>query len=138
VTGPTFGTITAVRGHGGETSIEVNDPRSTKHAFAIATQPEHGAAAIRSDGRIRVCTDPDAPPGGDAVTVKITDRDNRDRAIDVQIPVVIEDGDPGTDCSLDAFDGGCCDGGRGPRGSLPLALGVLYALRRRRATARRA
>jgi len=130
---PRAGTITAIHGDGGETSIKVNDPKSKKHSFAITAPPSHGAAKVRGDGRVRVCTDPEAAPGDDALTVTITDRSNRARQVDVQIPVVIQDGEPSLDCSLDDFDSGCCDGGGGPRGSLLLALGVLLALRRRRA-----
>lgn len=131
---PDFDKITAVRGQGGETSISVNDPKSKQHSFAIAAQPAHGMAAVRGDGRVRVCADPEAPPGDDAVTVTITDKAHSGRALDVEIPVVIEDGDPGAKpCSLASFEsGGCCDSGRSARGSLPLALGVLAVVRRRR------
>ncbi len=131
---PTADAITAVRGHGGETSIAANDPKGKKHTFAIAAPPSRGAAAVRGDGRVRVCTDPAAPPGEDAVTVTVADRADPARAVDVRIPVLVEDGDPGADCSIDDFEdgGGCCDSGRGARGSLPLALGVLLVLRRRR------
>jgi secreted trypsin-like serine protease len=131
---PTAAPITAIRGHGGETSIAANDPRSKKHAYAIAAPPARGAAAVRGDGRVRVCTDPAAPPGEDAVTITVTDRADASRKVDVRIPVLVEDGAPGADCSIDGFEdsGGCCDGGRGARGSLPLALGVLLVLWRRR------
>jgi endonuclease G len=131
---PTADPITAVRGYGAETSIAVNDPRSKKHAFAVSAPPSLGAAKVRDDGRVRVCTDPAAGPGEDSVTVTVTDRGDPARAIDVRIPVVVQDGDPGADCSVDDFEdgGGCCDSGRSARGSIPLALGVLLVLRRGR------
>jgi endonuclease G len=131
---PAAAPITAIRGHGGETSIAANDPRSEKHAFAIAAPPARGAAAVRGDGRVRVCTDPAAPPGEDSVTVTVTDRADSSRKVDVRVPVLVEDGAPGADCSVDDFEdgGGCCDSGRSARGSLPLALGVLLVLWRRR------
>jgi len=130
---PRFDSLSAVRGFGAETSISVNDPASKRHSFAIAAQPAHGTARVRDDGRVRVCTDPAAEPGGDAVVVTITDRANSIRKLDVEIPIEIEGGDPGVDCSVDDFDGGgCCDSGRSARGSLPLGLGVLVVLRRRR------
>ncbi len=131
---PTAAPITAIRGHGGETSIAANDPRSKKHAFEIAAQPSRGAAAVRGDGRVRVCTDPAAPPGADSVTVTVTDRADASRKVDLRIPVLVEEGDPAADCSVDDFEdgGGCCDSGRSARGALPLGLGVLLVLRRRR------
>jgi endonuclease G len=135
VPGPTAGRITAVRGHGAETSIAVNDPRTKKHRFKIAAAPSRGTAKVRGDGRVRVCIDPAAEPGEDVVTVTVSDQANADRALDVQIPVSIEDGEPGIECSVSDFEdsGGCCDGGRGARGQVPLALGVgLVLLRRRR------
>lgn len=135
---PAADAIAVVRGHGAETSIAVNDPRSKEHAFAIAAPPARGVAKVRGDGRVRVCADPQAEPGDDAVTVTVTDRCDRGRALDVRIPIQILDGEPDAACSVDDFDGGCCDSGRGAGGSLPLALGVLAVLRRRRAIFRRA
>lgn len=130
---PTAEAITTVRGHGGETSIAVNDPKAKKHTFSISALPSRGIASVRSDGRVRVCTDPEAAPGVDALTVTVADRADPARKLEVTIPVVIQDGDPGADCSVDDFDsGGCCDSRRGAGGSLPLALGVLAVLRRRR------
>ncbi|HWU89450.1 MAG TPA: trypsin-like serine protease [Kofleriaceae bacterium] len=131
---PTADRITTVRGTGGETSIAANDPKSKQHVFKIATPPAHGTAAVRDDGRVRVCSDPGAA-GEDAVVVNVADPADPARNLDVRIPVTVEDGPPGADCSADAFEGdtgGCCDSGRSPRGSVPLALGVLLVLRRRR------
>lgn len=131
---PLFGTLSAVRGYGAETSIAANDPKTKYHSFKIAAQPAHGAARVRGDGRVRVCIDPAAEPGTDAVTVTIADKGDAGRKLDVEIPIFIEGGDPGVDCSVDDFEdgGGCCDSGRSARGSLPLGLGVLAVLRRRR------
>jgi secreted trypsin-like serine protease len=129
---PAADAITVVRGRGAETSIRVNDPKTKQHAFSIAAQPSRGAAKVRDDGRVRVCIDPEATAGDDAVTVKIADRATAARAVEVRIPISVEDGEPEPDCSVDDFEGaGCCDSGRGGRGSLPLALGVLAVLRRR-------
>lgn len=130
---PAAGAITAIRGHGGETSIAVHDPKSKRHRFTISAPPSRGAAAVRGDGRVRVCADPEAAPGDDALTVTVADRADPARRLDVTIPVVIQDGAPPVEpCSLEGFEGGCCDSRRGARGSLPLALGVLVVLRRRR------
>ncbi|HWO25575.1 MAG TPA: trypsin-like serine protease [Kofleriaceae bacterium] len=130
---PAVDAITVVRGRGAETSIRVGDPKTKKHTFSVVEPPSRGAAKVRDDGRVRVCIDPEAAPGDDAVTVKIADRARAARAVSVRIPVVVEDGEPEPDCSVDDFEGGgCCDSGRGGRGSIPLALGVLAALRRRR------
>lgn len=126
--------LTAVRGHAAETTVVHNDPRGGDHTFAIATQPGYGSAAIRGDGRLRVCTDPGVV-GDDAVAVTVTDAGDASRSVTVTIPLTIEDGDPGADCDPEAFGddvGGCCDAGRSATGSLPLALGLLVVLRRRR------
>ncbi len=130
---PTAGALVAVRGQAAETSIEVNDPRGEEHAFAISVPPARGVAKVRDDGRVRLCADPAAEPGDDALTVTVTDRDDRARALDVRIPITVQGGQADEECSVDDFDGGgCCDAGRGAGGSLPLAIGVLAVLRRRR------
>jgi hypothetical protein len=131
---PSVGTITTIRGQGAETLIEANDPKTEKHVFKIATPPAHGSAAVRNDGRVRVCAAADFT-GADAVVVNIADAADPGRNLDVRVPVTVDDGTAGTDCSADEFEdegGGCCDAGRGPGGSVPLALGVLLVLRRRR------
>ncbi len=128
---PTFGELSAVRGGAAETTIEANDPRSSKHAFAITTPPMHGSAKVLGDGRLRVCTNPDVA-GTDQVTVTITDDNDASRSIFVTLPITILDGDPES-CDLDDFDdGGCCSTSRGAAGSVPLGLAVLLLLRRRR------
>ena len=139
---PSADPIVAIRGDGGTTQIEVNDPSSNSHTFAITTPPARGTAKVRSDGAVRVCTNADAAPGEDAVTVTITDTKRPGRALPLTIKVQIEDGTAGPPCNLDDFDtGGCCDSrGRAPSsgGAISLTLGVLAALAFRRRRRRRA
>lgn len=128
--------ISVVRGHGGETDIVHNDPVSAEHTFTIKTPPQYGTAKVRDDGRVRVCTNPDVQ-GGDKLVVTVADKANPARSLDVTVNILINAGDPGEDCDVDAFGegsdgGGCCDAGRSPAGAVPLALGVLAVLRRRR------
>jgi len=125
--------IVAVRGDGGDTRIAVNDPRSDAHRFEITVPPAHGAARVRGDGTVRVCTDPDAPDD-DALTVTITDTRHADRALPITIQIQISDGTAAASCDLDALDaGGCCDsGGRHSGCAIPLAIGVLAVILRRR------
>jgi len=125
--------IVATRGDGGDTKINVNDPASNSHSFAITAPPAHGMAKVRSDGAVRVCVDPDAAPGDDELTVAITDTKRSGRALPITIKVHIEDGTPGPPCDLDAFDsGGCCDSRGRSDGAIPLAIGVLALVIRRR------
>ncbi len=132
---PIFEPLRAVRGHAAETMIEANDPKSTSHTYKIVTQPGYGTAAIRNDGRLRVCTN-DSVAGDDVVVVEVADTKDPTRVISLRMPITIDDGDPGSDCDPEDFgsDGGCCDAGRSAAGSLPLGLGVLLLLRRRRRT----
>jgi endonuclease G len=135
---PSADPIFAIRGDGGTTQIQANDPSSNSHTFAITTQPARGMAKVRVDGAVRVCTNSDAALGEDAVTVTITDTKRPGRSLPLTIKVQIDDGTPGPPCNLDDFDtGGCCDSrGRASTsgGAIPLTLGVLAALafRRRR------
>ncbi|HEU4730950.1 MAG TPA: trypsin-like serine protease [Kofleriaceae bacterium] len=131
---PTADPITAVHGAGGDTTIRVNDPRSDSHRFEITTPPAHGTARVRSDGAVRVCTDPAATPGPDAVTVTITDTGHAGRALAITIAVQIEDGTAPPTCDIDAFDddGGCCDSGRSSGPAVPLTIVMLALVRRRR------
>jgi hypothetical protein len=125
--------IIAVRGDGSTTQIHVNDPASSSHSFAITTPPAHGTAKVRGDGAVRVCTDPEATPGDDALTVTITDTRRPERALPLTIKIEIDDGTPGPACDLDAFDtGGCCDSRGRSDGAPLLALGVLALVLRRR------
>ncbi|MDQ3298718.1 MAG: trypsin-like serine protease [Myxococcota bacterium] len=132
---PTAELITAVRGHAGEVSIVHNDPKSEDHSYAITVPPMHGKAKVREDGRVRVCTN-DNVAGGDSMVVSVTDKADPKRTVATKISILIEDGDAGSGCDVDAFGsdegGGCCDSGRSPAGALPLALGVLAVLVRRR------
>ncbi|MBA3455557.1 MAG: serine protease [Deltaproteobacteria bacterium] len=129
---PTFEPLSAVRGHAAETRIIANDPKSTSHSYKIVTQPGYGTAAIRDDGRLRVCTN-DSVAGDDVVVVEIADSKDPTRVLTLRMPIIIEDGDPGSGCDPEDFEGGgCCDAGRSAGGSLPLGLGVLLVLRRRR------
>lgn len=134
---PAADRITTVRGHGGETVIVPNDPKGQAHVFKIFSPPRRGTAKVREDGRVRVCAEAGVA-GEDSLVVNVADATDPARNLDVRIPVTIQDGDPGTDCSVDEFEddgdgaGGCCDSGRNASGSLPLALGVLLVLRRRR------
>jgi endonuclease G len=137
---PSADPITAIHGDGGETAIDANDPAAARHTFAVTTPPTHGAAEVRSDGVVRVCTDAAAAPGDDQLTVTITDASHPARAVVLTIPIHIEDGAPAQTCNPGAFDtaeldasgGGCCDAGRAPGGALPLAIGVLALITRRR------
>ena len=132
---PTAEPLTIVRGHGAETTIVHNDPKAKDHTFAITTPPMFGMAAVRDDGRVRVCTN-DNYAGPDSVVVTVTDKANPMRTATVKVPVTIEDGDVGENCDPNAFGegdgGGCCDSGRSAGGALPLSLGVLAFLIRRR------
>jgi uncharacterized protein (TIGR03382 family) len=131
---PQADAIVAGIGDGGETRIEVHDPRSDSHRFEIEAQPAHGVARVRRDGAVRVCVDPAATPDTDELVVKIIDDKRSTRALSLAIAIDIQAGAaPATPCDLDAFDsGGCCDSGGGSAGALPLAIGVLALLRRRR------
>jgi len=130
---PRAGRIVAAQGNGGNTRISVNDPKSDAHSFAITTPPAHGMANVRGDGAVRVCVDPAAPPGDDALTITITDTKHDGRALPITIPIQITGGTPAPTCSLDDFDtgGGCNSRGRSG-GAIPLTIGVLVLILRRR------
>ena len=123
---------------GAEATVVAGDPLATEHVFAIAAPPAHGAAVVRADGRLRVCSD-GGGAGVDAVTVTVTDAADATRAVD-QVFAIAVAAPAGGDCDPTAFadglgagdGGGCCDAGAGAAGSIPLALGVLAILRRRR------
>lgn len=124
--------IVATRGNGGNTKISVNDPRSDAHSFAITAPPAHGMANVRSDGAVRVCVDPTAAPGDDELTITITDTKHAGRALPITIPVQIKDGTPAPICSLDDFDSGGCNSRGRSGGAIPLTIGVLLLILRRR------
>lgn len=124
--------LSAVRGFAADVTIDANDPKSDKHTFAITTQPKYAKAAVRDDGRLRVCMDPGVV-AKDSLGLSITDKNDPTRTLAYTIPIDIADGEPADSCDLEAFDsGGCCDSGRSAGGSLPLGIGVLALLRRRR------
>lgn len=126
---PTAASIVAVHGAGGETQVEPNDPRGGAHTYAIAEQPMHGEAAVRDDGRVRVCPEP-MFAGDDVVVVAVGDADDARRVVQITVPITVEDGGGG-ECDVDDFEGGgCCGASRG--GSWWLAIGVLALLRRPR------
>jgi endonuclease G len=132
---PSFGDITARRGDAGETTIVPHDPVGKQHVFEIVTPPAHGMAVVRDDGRVRVCTDSNAPAGSDSMAVTITDANAPGRKLAVTIPITIEDGTPPASCDVHAFSeggGGCCDAGHGGAGSVVLAGLVGWLLRSRR------
>lgn len=126
--------IAAGPGDGGNTRINVNDPKSSAHSFAITAPPAHGMANVRSDGALRVCVDPAATPGDDELTVTITDTKHDGRALPITIPIQIHDGTaPAMPCNLDDFDtGGCCDSRGRSGGAIPLTISVLALILRRR------
>jgi len=118
-----------------EVKLEANDPLSNDHTFALTTPPAHGTAAVRADGEVRVCLDGSQMP--DSLTVTITDQKDSTRKLDWVMSIMPISGDAPKSCDPNAFEGGsdsggCCDAGRSPGGSLPLGLGVLIVLRRRR------
>ena len=131
---PTADPITAVPGGGGDGWIDINDPGSDDHRLVVTTPPRHAQANVRDDGAIRVCADPDAAPGDDALTVTMTDTKHSYRTLAITIPLTIAAGTAMGPCDLNTFaeTGGCCETGGRPGGALPLALGVLAVVRRRR------
>ncbi|CAN5744935.1 hypothetical protein BH11MYX2_BH11MYX2_15630 [soil metagenome] len=130
---PTWDALHASRGGAADTTIDANDPMSSKHSFEITTQPKYGMAAVHSDGALRVCTSADVT-GADKVVVTITDTDHPDRKLLVVMPIEIENADSPGSCNLDDFGdgGGCCSSSGHPGGSLALGAGVLGLLSRRR------
>lgn len=128
--------LSAVRGHAAEAQIDANDPKSEKHTYAITTQPKYAKAAIKDDGHLRVCMDPGVVVQDDSLAITVTDKNDATRTLSYTVKLTIQDGEPpDDDCNPEAFDsdsGGCCDSGRSAGGSLPLGIGVLVLLRRRR------
>jgi endonuclease G len=130
---PQADTLVAVHGSGDDTRIRVNDPGSDSHSFEIMQPPAHGTAKVRSDGSVRVCTDPAAAAGDDQFTVMVTDTKHARRAMPLTVHVQIQDGPAAMTCDLDAFsEAGCCSAGGRSGGAIPVALGVLALIRRRR------
>ena len=124
--------LTAVRGHAVEAMIDANDPKSEKHTYAVTTQPKYAKVALRDDGHLRICMDPGVV-ATDSLSFSITDKNDATRTLSYTIGLDITDGEPADSCDVEDFDsGGCCDSGRSAGGSLPLGIGVLMLLRRRR------
>ena len=120
-----------------EVRLEANDPLSESHTFELTTPPQHGTAAVRADGEVRVCLD--ASAAADTIGVTITDTQDTSRKLEWMMAITPTSGEAPASCDPNAFSdggtgdgGGCCDAGRDPAGSLPLALGVIVGLRRRR------
>ncbi|HUJ60781.1 MAG TPA: serine protease [Kofleriaceae bacterium] len=131
---PSAPDLVASRGDAGETSIYPNDPRSMQHTFEITQQPAQGMAAVRADGRVRVCVDADAD-ASDAMSVRVTDSNVPSRSLDLTIKIDVYDGTPAASCNVNAFSGassGCLDAGHGPRGVVPIAIAAWIVARRRR------
>jgi hypothetical protein len=136
---PTADAISVMRGSAAETTITANDPNSTSHSYAITTPPLTGAAAVNSEGVVRVCADPGVA-GTDNVTVTVTDTTATTRTAAITIPITIEDtASPAASCDVNAFGdtgsgGGCCDSGGGAPGTaIPLGIALALLLNRRRA-----
>lgn len=124
--------LTAVRGHAVEAMIDANDPKSEKHTYAISALPKYAKAAINDDGHLRVCMDPGVV-AKDMFDLTVTDKNDATRTLTYTIALDITDGEPADSCDVNDFDsGGCCDSSRSAGGSLPLGIGVLLMLRRRR------
>lgn len=130
---PAADPIEVVPGGGGDTKIHINDPDSSNHSLEVTGAPAHGQANVRDDGALRVCADPAAPPGPDAVTVTIVDAKTQTRSLSITVPITIAAGTADGPCDLSDFPegGGCCDAGHSASG-LPLAALVFAAVRRRR------
>lgn len=132
---PSADPLTAAPGASGDTMIVDNDPGSDDHHYEVTTQPAHGRAAVRGDGLLRVCPDAKAAAGADQVTVRVIDSKNSHRALLLTVPITVAADPaamPGCDFSGFGDSGGCCDAGGRSGGSIPLALGVLALVARRR------
>jgi secreted trypsin-like serine protease len=126
--------LTAPRNGGVVATIAADDPQTSSHRFAIATQPAHGTAAVHDDGVIHVCIAADAPAGSDAVTVNITDAADATRTIAAVFPIAIDDA-AGSGCEVSAFDGatgGGCAASGGASVGVAVVVGGWLARRRRR------
>jgi endonuclease G len=134
---PTIDAITVTAGNAADGKITVNDPTSNTHGFEVTAQPAHGKAGVDGQGNVRVCPDANAPAGNDSLQVLITDAKNSKRALSMTVAFAVQAGPTdGKGCDLGPFGGeggGCCETGHGSAGSIPLALGVVaFVMRRRR------
>lgn len=133
---PSAALIAVVRGGGGETAIDVNDPASEDHTFAIPAQPGGGVAAVDDDGDVKYCANASFV-GTDTIDVEITDAHDATRKAVVAIGVTVADGTPPDECSVE-FTGGCCSAGTplDLGGAAPAIVVGAVLLRRRRRAAR--
>lgn len=124
---PGFDPIDVTVGAGAETRIAANDPRSTRHRFAIAAQPARGTASVDGRGTVRMCATGEGD-GTDRIVVEITDASDAGRRIFTTIPVTIRAGTDDGGCELPE-EGGCgCQGGPSGQGGTALVCAVLAAL----------
>jgi hypothetical protein len=99
-----------------------------------------GTAAVNSEGTVRVCMNQNATVGNsvDTVSVKVTDKNDTKRTLTAKVQISVGTNEPRSgECDVNAFGsgdegGGCCDAGQRSTGAIPLALGLLLILRRRR------
>ncbi len=133
---PTSDPLTGIATSPVEVKLDANDPLSSEHTFALTTPPSSGTAAVRPDGTVRVCL---GTASTDSLTVTITDTTDPTRKLAWVMPITATSGEAPASCDATAFGdggtsgGGCCDAGRSAGGSLPLGLGVLVILRRKKA-----
>jgi len=133
---PSAAPIAATTGNAGETHIDVNDPKSTDHTFALYTPPSHGRVAVREDGQVRYCADPTST-GSDGFVVSITDVRDQTRVLGLGIAVDVGAGTaPAAACDPQAYGknlgGGCSAGGGGVGWLVALALVITSRRWRRR------
>jgi endonuclease G len=131
---PTADPIVTVRRATGSTQIQVNDPASNAHRFAVTTQPAHGIAGVDGDGLVLVCPD-EAALGDDQLTVTISDSRNAIRALPLTIKIHVDDGAAAIACTardVEPEAGGCCDTSGHSGCGFPLAALVLTRVLRRR------
>lgn len=132
---PTVPAITALAGASADGQITVNDPSSDDHDFEVTVQPTHGKAGVNDQGTVRVCPDDNAPPGANSLRVQITDHKNSRRVVTMTVPFTVGvTAAPTKGCDLSGFidEGGCCETGHGSAGAIPLAIGVVAFVMRRR------
>jgi secreted trypsin-like serine protease len=132
---PTVTAITAITGDSADGKITVNDPLSDDHAFKLTAEPAHGKAGVDAEGTVRVCADAGAAAGADSFQIQITDHKKSNRVLTMTVPFTVQAGTPnGKGCDLTGFtdDAGCCETGHGSAGAIPLAVGTLALVIRRR------
>lgn len=116
-------------GAGDQTRISANDPRSTRHRFAIAAGPRRGSATIDSSGNLRMCATGKGA-ATDRIVVEITDANDPSRQIYTTVPVTIRDGVDDGGCELDEGGCGCQGGGPGSGAGAALLLALTWSFSR--------